>query len=419
MTGDVHLADRLRAHLDRDAVVALLRGAIARQSITGNEANFVDFLHECMGDLRLAPQRAEFLPGRPNIWGERKGVADGKRLLFMGHTDTVHVRGWKQRWEGTEREDPFAGVEVEGEIWGRGSGDLKAGICCALAALQLLDAAGLQLKGDVAFAFVGDEESGEPGTGVSAGVKDYTGRVLAGEIERPDFAIYVEPTKLAVYPAQMGFFIADITITGKSAYFGVPEQGVDALKAAHSVLSAIWAHAADISARGEHPLIGRSNALVTEFKGGGYIAVPGDCSLSLIRKLRPGEDLDEAVAALETAVRSAPVEDGISIDMDYPAGRDHRFGGSPAEVPGDLPAISALADCVNAALAGRGAIEGAPYWSEMPFLVDQIGCPAVYCAPGDITNCHTLEERVNIEEYVAGIIAFATFIANHCGVVEQ
>ncbi|MEM9106861.1 MAG: peptidase dimerization domain-containing protein, partial [Pseudomonadota bacterium] len=242
---------------------------------------------------------------------------------------------------------------------------------------------------------------------------------LAGEIERPDFAIYVEPTKLAIYPAQIGFFIADITITGKSAYFGVPEQGVDALKAAHSVLSAIWDHAADISARGAHPLVGRSNALVTEIKAGGYIAVPGDCTMSLIRKLRPGEDLDEAVAEFESAVRNAPVADGIAIDIGYPAGRDHRFGGSPAQVSEDLPAISALADAVGSALAGRGAIEGAPYWSEMPFLVDQIGCPAVYCAPGDITNCHTLEERVNIEEYVAGIIAFAAFTANHCGVVGK
>ncbi|MEM9107717.1 MAG: M20/M25/M40 family metallo-hydrolase, partial [Pseudomonadota bacterium] len=300
MSVEAPMADRLRSLVDRDAVVALLRAAIARQSITGNEANFVDFLDEQMLDLRLEPQRAEFLPGRPNIWGQRKGTADGKRLLFMGHTDTVHVRGWQERWEGTEREDPFCGVEVDGEIWGRGSGDLKAGICCSLAALQLLDAAGLQLKGDVAFAFVGDEESGEPGTGVSAGIKDYTSRVLAGEIERPDFAIYVEPTKLAIYPAQIGFFIADITITGRSAYFGVPEQGVDALKAAHSVLSAIWDHAADISARGVHPLVGRSNALVTDFKAGGYIAVPGDCTMSLIRKLRPGEDLDEAVAEFES-----------------------------------------------------------------------------------------------------------------------
>ena len=45
----------------------------------------------------------------------------------------------------------------------------------------------------------------------------------------------------------------------------------------------------------------------------------------------------------------------------------------------------------------------------------ELGCPAVYCAPGDIRNCHTLEERVAVDEYLAGIAAFASFIAEYCG----
>ncbi|WP_136656656.1 M20/M25/M40 family metallo-hydrolase [Nitratireductor sp. XY-223] len=417
MTASAPHIEQFRRLADRGELVSLLQSAVQRQSITGNEANFVDFLEMQMSGLGLDPQQADFLPGRPNIWGERKGAEGGERLLFIGHTDTVHVRGWQERWQGTEREDPFAAAEIDGEIWGRGAGDLKAGICSALAALRLIDKAGLKLKGDVAFAFVGDEESGEPETGVSAGIKDYTRRVLSGEIGKPDFAVYVEPTRLSVYPAQMGFFIADINITGKSAYFGVPELGVDALKAAHAVAAAIWEHSDAISARADHALVGRAFALVTEMSGGGYIAVPGECRLSLIRKLLPGEALDDAVAEFEAAVRGANVADGIAIEFSYPAGRDHRFGGAPAEVAEDLPSIRNLAGILAEAMPGRGRIEGAPYWSEVPFLIDQIGCPAVYCAPGDITNCHTLEERVNVEEYAAGAVAFAAFIASQCGVV--
>ena len=344
---------------------------------------------------------------------------DGKRLLFVGHTDTVHVRGWSERWAGTERKDPFAGTIVDGEMWGRGTGDLKAGICSGLAALELLDRCGIDLKGDVAFAFVGDEESGEPGTGISAGVKDFTARVLNGQIAKPDFAVYVEPTKLAVYAAQMGFFIADVTVTGRSAYFGVPEQGVDALKAMHAILAAVWQHSDAIAGRACHDLVGRAFALVTEVSGGGYIAVPGECRFSLIRKLLPGENLDTAVTELEAAIHGAKTAQDITIDIAYPAGRDHRFGGSPAEVDSNQADIRELANSLGAAMPGRGRIEGAPYWSESPFLIDQIGCPAVYCAPGDITNCHTLEERVNIDEYLAGIVAFAHFIANFCGVAKH
>lgn len=419
MTAKDSLVEELRSELDREAAIALFRGAIGRESITGNEANFVSYLVEAMQRLGLeGVTTAEFLPGRPNIWAERKGAGKGPRLLFIGHTDTVHVDGWRGHWAGTEREDPFAAPIIDGAVWGRGSGDLKAGICASLSALSLLEKAGVQLAGDVAFAFVGDEESGQPGTGVSAGIKDLVGRIEAGEISRPDFVVYVEPTRLSVYPAQIGFFITDITITGKSAYFGVPELGKDALRASHAAMSALWKHSDEIAARAEHKLIGRSFLLITGLAGGGYIAVPERCTLSLIRKLLPGESLDTAAAEIEAAVRSAITDPEITVEFSYPAGRDHALGGTAAEIDETRAEVSALSASMAEAMAGRGVIEGAPFWSESPFFVNRLGVPAVYCAPGDIRNCHTYEERVEVEEYLAGVVGFAAFMARYCGVVD-
>ncbi|WP_426239057.1 M20 family metallopeptidase [Pararhizobium sp. DWP1-1-3] len=413
------LTERLRAVLDREDAIALLRGAIGAESITGNEANFVGFLESQMKARGIdGIHVSDFLPGRPNLRGERKGDGSGKRLLFIGHTDTVHVDGWREHWAGTEREDPFAAPVIDGQVWGRGAADLKAGICSSLAALTLLDKAGIQLKGDIAFAFVGDEESGQPGTGVSAGIKDYTASIEAGVVAKPDFTVYVEPTQLAVYPAQIGFFITDIKITGKSAYFGVPELGRDALKASHAVMSELWEHSDAISARAEHPLIGRGFLLITGLSGGGFIAVPEECTLSLIRKLLPGESLDTAAAELESVIRGAVSDPQIEVEISYPAGRDHALGGSAAEIDQDLPEVSMLCAAAGEAMAGRGAIHGAPFWSESPFFVNRLGVPAVYCAPGDISNCHTFEEHVDVEEYLAGIVAFATFMARYCGIVE-
>ncbi|NVD40523.1 M20/M25/M40 family metallo-hydrolase [Ensifer sp. HO-A22] len=417
MTVPNDLVARLTEALDRDAAIALFRGAIGRQSITGNEANFVAYLREKMSGLGLNNlETAEFLPGRPNIWGERKGAGDGPRLLFVGHTDTVHVDGWREHWAGTEREDPFAAPIIDGAVWGRGSGDLKAGISASLAALSLLDMASINLRGDVAFAFIGDEESGEPDTGVSAGIKDLVSRIEAGAIARPDFVVYVEPTRLSVYPAQIGFFIADITITGKSAYFGVPELGKDALRASHAVMSALWKHSDEIAARAEHKHVGRSFLLITGLAGGGYIAVPERCTLSLIRKLLPGESLDTAAAEIEAAVRSAVTDPEIKVEFAYPAGRDHALGGTAAEIDEGRAEVGLLSASMAEALSGRGVIEGAPFWSESPFFVNRLGVPAVYCAPGDIRNCHTYEERVEVEEYLAGVVGFAAFIARYCGV---
>lgn len=75
-----------------------------------------------------------------------------------------------------------------------------------------------------------------------------------------------------------------------------------------------------------------------------------------------------------------------------------------------------LSGAVGEAMPGRGGAEGAPFWSETPFFVNGLDIPAVYCAPGDIRNCHTFEERVSVEEYLAGVVAFADFMTRFCGV---
>jgi acetylornithine deacetylase len=419
MTHPSDLLTRLQAALDRDGAIELLRGAIGRESITGNEANFVAYLEDQMRALRIGDLRsADFSPGRPNIWGMRKGSGKGKRLLFIGHTDTVHVDGWRENWAGTEREDPFAAPIIDGAVWGRGAGDLKAGIAASLAALALLDKARIRLAGDVSFAFVGDEESGQPDTGVSAGVKHYVARIEAGEAARPDFVVYVEPTQLAVYPAQIGFLIADIKIRGRSAYFGVPELGKDALRASHAAMTALWNHSDEISARTAHKLVGRSFLLITGLNGGGYIAVPEKCELSLIRKLLPGESLDSAAADIEAVVRGAIKDPEITVEFAYPAGRDHALGGTAAEIDGSAPEATLLSATIGEAMEGRGVIDGAPFWSESPFFVNRLGIPAVYCAPGDIRNCHTFNEHVEVEEYLAGVVGFAAFMARYCGTVD-
>jgi acetylornithine deacetylase len=211
----------------------------------------------------------------------------------------------------------------------------------------------------------------------------------------------------------MGFFIADIEVTGRTAYFGVPEQGVDALKATHAILAALWAHSDDLERRGSHDLVGRSFLLVTAIDGGGLIAVPGRCRLSLIRKLRPGESLDAARGELEAAVRGADTDPEIGVAFGYPAGRDHPIGGLPAEIDRSAEPVSLLRSIVRERSPDRGRIKGAPFWSEASFLVAR-SIPTVYFAPGDIGICHTSEERVPVAEYLTGIAALTEFVARYC-----
>ncbi|MCL6285672.1 M20/M25/M40 family metallo-hydrolase [Ruegeria sp. 2012CJ41-6] len=403
------LLEKLLLAQNPQSDVALLRDALAIESVTGSETLFARFLERQMSTLGLNTGTRAFEGARENVWGVLP--MDGPSLMILGHTDTVHVRGWKEHWQGDPRKNPFGGVEVNGQIWSRGASDLKGGICAAIAGYRLLQHTGVQPFCGLTFAFIGDEESGEPGSGVSAGAKDLVRCIEMGMIPRPDFAVYVEPTNLDIYTAQIGFFIADITITGKTAYFGTPELGVDALKATHKLLSRVWEHEAELNAGPRHDLVGTSSILVTDINGGGFIAVPGECKLSLIRKLRPGEALDDAVSAFEAVLNTEELPKGVDVAINYPSGRDHPKGGSPVENDPDLAAVDLLQSCIRQTRPKAGKIGGAPYWSEMPFLTDQIGCPTIYCAPGDIAVAHTFEERIEVEEYLAAARAFALFFA--------
>jgi acetylornithine deacetylase len=381
-----------------DAALAFFQRAVRTPSVTGDELAFARVVAaelDAVGADEVHLEEVE--PGRPIVWSVTRGQSGGRSLLLSGHLDTVRSEGWSKRWAGTEREDPFAAALVDGAVWGRGAGDLKAGIATALGALRRLQET--PLAGDVVTAWVCDEESGEPGMGRSIGMRAVVERVEAGTIPRADFAIYVEPTSLTVYTAQ-------IEIEGRSAYFGRPEEGSDALRAGHAVLGELYALADELAKRPAHILVGGPKLLVTELRSGGYIAVPESCHLSLIRSLVPGESLDDAAAEITAAVKRT----GATASVRFPAGRDHPLGGLPSETDPDESGVKGLL----AALGERGSIGGAPFWAEMSFL-NNVGVPCVYWAPGDIANCHTSEEHVRVDEFVDAVGTLSTFIAGHCG----
>jgi acetylornithine deacetylase len=400
---------KIREAFDPRHALELLQKAVSIPSVTGDEANFAGWLKGELTALGIEASSADFAEGRPNVWGLRKGRSASDTLLLIGHTDTVRTSGWEERWIGTERESPFSGAVVDGVVWGRGASDLKAGLCMTLEAVRTLDRAGIEVDPTLLFAFVGDEESGEPGAGLSAGARAFSGLIATGVVPRPNMAIYVEPTMLDVYVAHMGFFLCDIRVIGKSAYFGVPELGVDALKGAHAVLEALWRYSAELSAREKHALVGSGFVLPTGIQGGGYIAVPGECTISMIAKVPPGVRLDDVRAGLEAAATAASMDSRIELQFSYPAPRDHAIGGQPFESQLDEARLGRLVSAVRAVRPERGNIEAAPYWSELPIL-SALGVPGVYFAPGDIRICHTTEENVSLQDYYDSIVALAAFL---------
>ena len=359
--------------------------------------------------LGIEASSAEFAKGALTSGAFGGQELGAETLSLIGQTDIVHTRGWRGAVGRERAGEPFSAPWWTAPLGPRGERS-KAGTCMTLEAVRTLDRAGNRSRSHSALRLCRRRRKRRAGSGVSAGARAFSALIAKGAVPRPDMAIYVEPTMLDVYVAHMGFFLCDIRVLGKSAYFGVPELGVDALRGAHAVLEALWRYSAELSAGAKHALVGSGFVLPTGIQGGGYIAVPGECTISMIAKIPPGAHLDDVRAGLETAARAASIDPRIELQFSYPAPRDHSIGGQPFESRLDEARLGRLVSAVRAVRPERGNIEAAPYWSELPIL-SALGVPGVYFAPGDIRICHTTEENVSLQDYDDGIVALAAFLS--------
>ena len=76
-----------------------------------------------------------------------------KPILFSGHMDVVDAR--PEDWE----RDPFTLIEQDGQLYGRGTIDNKAGIASMMSTILRMKSGGPQPRRTLVFAFIGDEET--------------------------------------------------------------------------------------------------------------------------------------------------------------------------------------------------------------------------------------------------------------------
>ncbi|MDX1570028.1 MAG: M20/M25/M40 family metallo-hydrolase, partial [Xanthomonadales bacterium] len=83
------------------------------------------------------------------------GSGKGPTLILNGHIDVVPA-GEAARWS----VPPWQGTVRQGRVFGRGSVDMKGGLCCALFAVKAVRDAGVKLAGTVVIHSVIGEEDG-------------------------------------------------------------------------------------------------------------------------------------------------------------------------------------------------------------------------------------------------------------------
>jgi acetylornithine deacetylase/succinyl-diaminopimelate desuccinylase-like protein len=155
---------------------------------------------------------------------ERFGAATGPVIALNAHGDVVPPgQGWTV--------DPYGAVERNGAIYGRGAAVSKSDFATYAFALRAIKARPDGLNGTVELHLTYDEEAGG-----DIGPK----WLLDQKITSPDLVICAG-FSYSIVTAHNGALHLEMTVQGKQAHAAMPETGHDALAAANSILTALYA----------------------------------------------------------------------------------------------------------------------------------------------------------------------------------
>jgi acetylornithine deacetylase/succinyl-diaminopimelate desuccinylase-like protein len=132
----------------------------------GNETQAAHYLERVLRHAGVETKLFALEPERANLVARIRGNGSKRPILVMGHTDVVGVQ--REKWS----VDPFAAVERDGYIYGRGTLDDKDNVTAGLMLMLLLERAGVVLDRDVILLAEAGEE-GTPQVGVDFMVNEH------------------------------------------------------------------------------------------------------------------------------------------------------------------------------------------------------------------------------------------------------
>ncbi|MBN2760442.1 MAG: acetylornithine deacetylase [Rhodobacteraceae bacterium] len=301
-------------------------------------------------------------------------------VVLSGHTDVVPVEG--QPWTS----DPFAMIERDERLYGRGTCDMKGFVAACLAMAP--EFAARDLKVPVHFAFTYDEETG------CHGAQALTASLAAREL-RPAAALIGEPSMLAPVEGHKGCFEYTTRFTGLEGHGSRPELGVNAVEYA-----AIWVQ----------KLVALREEMKTRTPTGSAFVPPfttinvGVLAGGVAHNVIPG------AARIEWEMRPVQPEDAAFVKAELAALRETLLAEmrrifpnaaieteTVAEVVGLTPDPDSAATRLAMDLTGANCAGLVPFGTEAG-LFQAIGIPSVICGPGDIAQAHKPDEFLSVEQ---------------------
>jgi acetylornithine deacetylase len=312
----------------------------------------------------------------------RGGVAGG--LVLSGHTDVVPVAG--QHWD----TDPFTPMVRDGNLYGRGSADMKGFIGIVLSRVPALLRTPLSVPVHIALSF--DEEVGCLGAPLM--LKEIAKRGL-----KPYGCIVGEPTLMQPVLSHKGFSAHRCRVHGRAAHSSLPAEGVNAVEYASDLIRFIRNVADEMRYKGpfdDHFDVGYSTVQTSTVTGGGTLnTVPDGCQLDFMIRNLPEIDAEQIFAQIEHFAASNLVP-----KMQSEAAGAAQVGitiEKIASAPGLTADENSQVARMMRTLLNDDTKRKVAYGSEAG-LFQRAGIPAVVCGPGNILHAHRANEFIALSE---------------------
>lgn len=410
-------------------MVQFLSSFVAAQSPSGAEQPAATFLEQIFQALGLECERImqdsrqiRHMPlfscpcspdhGRYNLLARHTARSTGRKsVLFNGHLDVVPT-GPESLWT----RPPYSPWVEDGWLHGRGAGDMKGGIVCALVAYKALRALGLQPAATVGFNAVLEEE--DTGNGTLATLHALQNALARARLSDFDAVIIPEPFGETIMAAQVGVCWMSIEITGRPTHVAYMNEGINPIEAGIAIMADLKQLEAQWNApENRHPLYRDAahpiNFNLGRIEGGEWqSSVPCRCTLGVRFSFFPGISAQEARRAVServhaTAARLNPalqirIEDnghsspGCTYDLEASAVKT--LAGAHAAVTGAPPQPLAC----TATTDGR-------HFTLMTDLPTMVYGPTA-------RNIHGVDEAVSLESMKRVSAAMAQFMVDWCGV---
>jgi acetylornithine deacetylase/succinyl-diaminopimelate desuccinylase family protein len=382
--------------VSRDAIIDVGVKLVSIPSVSGDEYEVMQFVKAWLDARDIEYVETANDPKRPNIIATVGDASKGPIIAMNGHLDVVPVSdasSWKT--------DPFEGVVSDDgtRIYGRGASDMKTSVGVMMTMLELFKDAPLQ--GALQAHIVSDEE-----TSATFGTRHVLAEIEAGNLPRPDYVFIGEGSEHKVRNAERGGLAVNVKFIGKASHTAAARvNGINALQKAAKGILALEHHLEQF-----HPAVGHPVLSVNMIEAGiAHNVVPGEATISIDRRLIPGETKESAVADIKQKLDAVAAEDPdfkyeLEIDPD----------GSyidPNITPEDSPLVQAFQESIRT-LTGEEP-EFFVQWAGMTDgrFYRQHGMDTVGMGPRG-EGAHGANESILIDDLVKQGRIYALTIAN-------